>query len=78
MVELFESSPEQWSGDRLIHVATRVEHVHIKGGGGAGSFSGYSSVKPKSCSINGKELREMKKNCMLTVTIYRYIPACLQ
>ena len=29
-------------------------------GRGAGSFGGYSSVKPKGCSINGKEEEELK------------------
>lgn len=44
--------------------------IHIKGRG-AGSFGGYSSVKPKGCSINGEE-EEMKygeEDKLVTVTI---------
>ncbi|KAJ6863892.1 hypothetical protein NC651_034645 [Populus alba x Populus x berolinensis] len=44
--------------------------IHIKGRG-AGCFGGYSSVKPKGCSINGEE-EEMKygeEDKLVTVTI---------
>ncbi|KAG5252349.1 galactinol--sucrose galactosyltransferase [Salix suchowensis] len=57
----------QQSGDSTGY----KRRILIKGRG-AGSFGGYSSVKPKGCSINGKEEEEVKyreEDKLVTVTI---------
>lgn len=58
------------SGGAVDRIDFSSCEIHIKGRG-AGSFGAYSSLKPKSCSVNSKDegFEFRGDNNLLTVTI---------